>query len=89
MKRGIGLFKDLGAFLMLGAKAHAKWEIDVSNTIMRDRKRLLLIGLLLIPIIIGGIAFADQLPDVLGGKKAYAPSYFTPTIFFASILIGL
>ena len=39
MKRGIGLFKDLGAFLMMGAKAHAKWEIDVSNTIMKDKKR--------------------------------------------------
>lgn len=89
MKRGIGLFKDLGAFLMMGAKAHAKWEIDVSNTIMRDKKRLLIIGLFLIPIIIGGVAFADQLPDILGGKKAYAPSFFTIGIFFASILIGL
>lgn len=89
MKRGIGLFKDLGAFLMMGAKAHAKWEIDVSNTIVRDKRRLLIICLFLIPIIIGGIAFADQLPDVLGGKKAYAPSFFTAGIFFASILIGL
>lgn len=37
-----------------------------------------------------GIAVAaDQLPDILGGKKAYAPAYYTSEIFLVSIVIGL
>jgi hypothetical protein len=78
--------------MMAGARAHAQWEKDMSNTIMHDRKRLVILGLLLIPIILGGIAFADapgMFPDMLGGKSAYAPSFYTPTIFFASIGVGL
>ncbi len=79
--------------MMMGARAHANWEIEVSNTIVRDRKRMWALGLLLIPVILGGIAFADQIggvmPEVLGGKKAYSPAFFTTGIFIASILIGL
>lgn len=79
--------------MMMGARAHADWEIAVSNTIVKDRKRIMILGLLLVPIILGGIAFADQIgtvmPEVLGGKKAYSPAFFTTGIFIASILIGL
>jgi len=79
--------------MMMGAKAHAKWEIGVSNTILRDKKRLLILGLLTIPIILGGIAFADQiggaLPELLGGKKAYSPAFYSTGIFVISIFIGL
>jgi len=82
-----------GAFMMAGAKAHAKWEIEISNTIVHDKRRIFLVCLLIIPIIIGGIAFANEsgeiLPEILGGKKAYSPAFFTPGIFAASILIGL
>lgn len=78
---------------MMGARAHARWEIDVSNKVFGDKKRLLILGLLVIPILIGGIAIADQsgvaLPDILGGKKAYSPAFYTNTIFLVSILIGL
>jgi hypothetical protein len=39
------------------------------------------------------IAFAAadpaDLPSILGGKKAYAPAFYTPGIFIASMLIGL
>ncbi|MBU0484492.1 MAG: sulfite exporter TauE/SafE family protein [Proteobacteria bacterium] len=86
-------FNQLGHFMIMGARAHAKWEIEVSLRIMGDRKRLAILGLLLIPIILGGIAFADEiagaLPMVLGGKKAYSPAFYTNTIFFASIGVGL
>jgi len=86
-------FKEWGRFMMMGARAHADWEIAVSNTIVKDRKRIMILGLLLVPIILGGIAFADQIgtvmPEVLGGKKAYSPAFFTTGIFIASILIGL
>ncbi len=86
-------FREWGRFMMLGARAHAKWEINTSRTILGDRKRMIILGLLTIPIILGGIAFADQigeaLPDVLGGKKAYSPAFYSSGIFIVSILIGL
>ncbi len=78
---------------MMATKAHAQWEIEVSNTILHDRKRLVILGLLLIPIILGGVVFASEIaetiPQFLGGKKAYSPAFFTSGIFIASILIGL
>jgi len=89
----MGFFKEWGRFMMAATKAHARWEMDVSRTIMGDRKRLIILGILLVPCILGGIAFADQigeaLPDVLGGKKAYSPAFYSLGIFVASILIGL
>jgi len=78
---------------MMGATSLARWEIDNSNIILRDRKRLVILGLLLIPIILGGVAFANQisaaLPDLLGGKKAYSPAFYSSGIFVVSILIGM
>lgn len=89
----MNFFKQWGKFMMMGAKAHAKWELDISNVILRDKKRLVILGLLIIPIILGGFAFAEELgealPEFLGGKTAYSPAFFTPTIFIASILIGI
>ncbi len=89
----MNFLKQWGQFMMMGAKAHARWEIGVSNTIFSDKKRLLILGLLTIPIILGGIAFADQiggaLPKLLGGKKAYSPAFYSTGIFIVSILIGL
>ncbi|MBF0102386.1 MAG: sulfite exporter TauE/SafE family protein [Desulfobacterales bacterium] len=86
----MGVFRQVGEFMMTGAKLHAQWEIENANIIMRDKKRLAILGLLLIPIIIGGIAFAaGDMPDYLGGKKAYSPAFFTMGIFISSIFIGL
>lgn len=86
-------FKELNQFMMMGARAHAKWELDCSNTILHDRKRIAILCLLVIPILVGGVAFADdvvaKLPGMLGGKNAYAPAFYTPTIFFASIAVGI
>jgi len=85
--------RQLGDFMMAGARFHAKWEIENAKTILRSRKRLFILGLFFIPIILGGIAFADQvsgaLPDILGGKKAYSPAFYSTGIFIMSILIGL
>jgi hypothetical protein len=89
----VNFFKKWGQFMMMGARAHARWEIGVSNTIFSDRKRLVILGLLTIPIILGGMAFADQiggaLPTLLGGKKAYSPAFYSTGIFIVSILIGI
>jgi uncharacterized membrane protein YfcA len=89
----MNFFKQWGRFMMMGAQAHARWELSVSNTILNDRKRLLLLLLLLLPVVIGGWAFADDiagaLPELLGGKKAYSPAFYSNGIFIVSILIGL
>jgi len=89
----MNFFREWGRFMMMGARAHARWEIDVSNTILGDKKRLIILGLLTVPVIWGGIAFADQigtaLPELLGGKKAYSPAFYSTGIFIVSILIGL
>jgi hypothetical protein len=67
----MNFFKKWGQFMMMGAKAHAQWEIGVSTTIFRDKKRLLILGLLTIPIILGGIALADQISDPLFTARVY------------------
>ncbi|WP_028582647.1 sulfite exporter TauE/SafE family protein [Desulfogranum japonicum] len=89
----MNFFRNLHQFMMVGARAQAHWELEMSNNILRSRKRLAIIGLLLIPILLGGIAFADSvggaLPSFLGGKSAYGPSHYTNLIFGASILVGL
>jgi len=79
--------------MMMGARAHAKWEIDTSNTILRDKKRIFILLIFLIPVLLGGIVFADQiggsLPELLGSKKAYSPAFYSTGIFIVSILIGM
>jgi hypothetical protein len=89
----MSFFKQWAQFMLAGAKAHARWEKEMSDNILGSRKRLMVLGLFLLPVLIGGIAFAEELatgiPDFLGGKKAYSPSFFTTGIFLASILIGL
>ena len=82
------------------AQAHAAWELDISRRILGDPKRIVVLLLLLLPIFVFGPAVAaqvadqaaaagDALPDVLGGKKAYSPAFYSTSIFIASILIGL
>jgi uncharacterized membrane protein YfcA len=93
----MSFFRQWGEFMMMGARALAQWEIDNCYTILRDRKRLVILGLLLLPIIIGGVAFADRfvepigkvMPEVLGGHKAYSPAFYNTFIFIVSIAIGL
>ena len=85
--------RQLGNFLMLGAQAHSRWELEMSKNILGSRKRLIVLGLLILPVILGGFAFASEItnamPDVLGGKKAYSPAFYSTGIFIVSILIGM
>jgi uncharacterized protein len=90
----MNFFKQWGRFMMEGANAHARWEMQMSNNILGDRKRVVVLLLLVVvPLILGGLVFADQLgdaiPDILGGKKAYSPAFYSTGIFIVSILIGL
>jgi len=86
-------FRQWGQFMMYGAQRFAQWEISNANTILRDRKRIFILGLLLLPVLLGGFAFAEQignqLPEILGGKKAYSPAFYSTGIFIVSILIGM
>jgi len=86
-------FNQWGRFMMAGAGALAQWEIENAKSIVSSRKKLLLIGLMIIPIILIGVAFADDIgpamPDLLGGKKAYSPAFYSLGIFLVSIAIGV
>ncbi|MCJ2163278.1 MULTISPECIES: sulfite exporter TauE/SafE family protein [unclassified Pseudodesulfovibrio] len=86
-------FNQWGRFMLAGAGALAQWEIENAKSITSSRKKLIIIGLMIIPIILGGIAFADELgpvlPQLLGGKKAYSPAFYSMGIFFVSIAIGV
>lgn len=89
----MNFFQQWGKFMMMGATAHAKWELETSRVILGDKKRMILLGILLVPAILGSLAFADQIsgamPDLLGDKNAYSPAFYSTGIFIASILIGI
>ncbi|MDY6912025.1 MAG: sulfite exporter TauE/SafE family protein [Chloroflexota bacterium] len=89
----MSFFRDWGRFMMAGAIAQARWEKGISNTVLHDRKRLFLLTLLILPIVIGGVAFADEignaLPEMIGGHEAYTPAEYSMGIFVAAILVGL
>jgi uncharacterized membrane protein YfcA len=89
----MSFFRQWGRFLLLASQAHARWEIGVARTILSDRKRLIILWLLILPVLAGAVALAapmgDVMPEILGGKKAYSPAFFTIGIFVASIFIGL
>ena len=79
--------------LVLGARSYAQWDISTSRRILGDRRRLLVFGLLLLPIALRGIAFGaevgEALPKLLGSKQAFGPAHYTTTIFLASTGVGV
>lgn len=92
----MGFLSNFGQFMMAGAKAHARWEINNANIILGSRKRLMVLAAMLIPVllgILGGFVFAEDmaqvLPGSLGGKSAYNPAFYSTGIFVVSILVGV
>ena len=75
-------------FLLSGSQAYARWDLEVSTSILKNRKKLLILLALAVPILAGCLAEAYE-PEILGGKAAYAPAFYTSTIFLASIAVGL
>ncbi len=77
--------------MLLAAQAHARWDLEVSRNILASRKRLILLLVLAVPAILVSVGMAADLPlpEILGGKKAYSPAFYTPEIFLVSIAIGL
>lgn len=75
--------------LKAASMAHAKWDYETSLAILRNRKKMLILLAFALPILAVVAVSAADLPQILGGKKAYAPAAYTTTIFLSSIAIGL
>ncbi|HMK60174.1 MAG TPA: sulfite exporter TauE/SafE family protein [Dissulfurispiraceae bacterium] len=78
--------RQMYEFLKAASKAHAQWDYEVSMSIIKNKKKLLIIGVLLLPILLVSLTGAA---DIIGSKQAYAPAHYTDLIFFASIAVGL
>ena len=84
----MGIGRQIYEFLKSASIAHAKWDYEVSMSIIKSRKKLLILGIMVLPIILVSIALAAD-PGMLGGKQAFAPAFYSTKIFLVSILIGL
>ena len=73
-------------FLKMGSQAHAQWDFEVSMSILKSRKKLLILLALLLPICV--VSFLEA-GDMIGSKTAYAPAFYSTNIFLISIAIGL
>ncbi|MES9994653.1 TSUP family transporter [Desulfovibrio aminophilus] len=84
----MGFGRQLYEFMKAASVAHAKWDLEVSMSILKSRKKLLLLLLLALPCLFFGLAMAGG-GDFLGGKTAYAPAFYSTKIFLVSIAVGL
>ncbi|MBN1381325.1 MAG: sulfite exporter TauE/SafE family protein [Deltaproteobacteria bacterium] len=89
MKHVFGLMKS-------ASEAQARLDIQWTKTILSSKKRLFILFLMTLPVLIVSFGYAgnpaELLPDkipILGGSKAFMPSFIDSTMFFGSILIGL
>lgn len=83
------MVKELGKMLVLAGVAHARWEKEISDNIFRSKRRSFLVAAMGGAALLLSLALASDLPRMLGGKEAYTPSFYTPTTFFVSAIIGL
>ena len=82
-------WKTLYRMLVMASEAHARWEVEISSNILKDKRKMWLLGLMGGSAVLITAAFAADLPTMLGGKEAYTPSFYTPTTFLVSTVIGL
>ena len=82
----MGFGRQTYEFLKAASIAHAKWDYEVSMSIIKNRKKLLILLVLMLPILAVSLSTAA---DMIGGKTAYAPAHYTTTIFVVSIAVGL
>lgn len=78
--------RRLYEFLMAGSVAYAKWDYEVSMNILKNRKKMLLLLVMILPIL---VVSSLNAADMIGGKTAYAPAHYTNLIFMVSIAVGL
>ncbi len=82
----MGFGRQVFEFLKAASVAHAQWDMEVSMSILKNRKKLLILMILLLPIV--AVSFVEA-SDYIGGKHAYAPAFYTSTIFLVSVAVGL
>ncbi len=82
----MNLARRVFEFLKMSSEAHARWDYEVSMSIIKDRKKWLILLAALLPIALVMLAEAS---DMIGSKTAYAPAFYSTNIFLVSILIGL
>ena len=81
--------REMYRMFIASSAAYARWDYEASMNILRSKKKLCILGLMTIPALFTGVAFATDLPQFLGGYKAYQPAFYDPFIFVATILIGM
>jgi len=90
MEEGNLRMKSLYNSFMYASRAHAQWEISTSLEIIRNRKKLLILFVMALPLLIPAMAHAAAtLPAFIGGKAAFGPSFFSPSTFYGSIAVGV
>jgi len=82
----MGFGRQVFEFLKASSIAHAKWDLEVSTSIIQNRKKVLILLALALPIL--GVSFVEA-GDFIGGKTAYGPAFYSTTIFLVSIAVGL
>ncbi len=81
----MSVLRQVYEFLQAASVAHAKWDYEVSMSILKNRKKLLLLLIMALPIV--AVSFVEA--GSLGSHSAYAPSFYTGAIFLVSIAVGL
>ena len=74
----MGFGRRMYEFLKMASIAHAKWDYEVSMSIVKNRKKMVILLALLLPILAVGLIEAG---DMIGGKTAYAPAHYSNLIF--------
>ncbi|MBD5558652.1 MAG: sulfite exporter TauE/SafE family protein [Desulfovibrio sp.] len=85
----MGLGREVYHFLLASSEAYARWDYEVSTSILKSRKKLLVVLALAAPIFLCCLAEAYTQPEILGGHAAYAPAFYTVPIFLAAIGVGV
>jgi uncharacterized membrane protein YfcA len=82
----MGFGRQVFEFLKAASIAHAKWDMEVSMSIIHNRKKLLFLMIMLLPIL--AVSFVEA-SDFIGSKTAYGPAFYSTNIFLVSIAVGL
>ncbi|MEA5087350.1 sulfite exporter TauE/SafE family protein [Solidesulfovibrio sp.] len=82
----MGFGRQVFEFLKAASVAHAQWDLEVSTSIIKNRKKLLILMILALPIL--AVSFVEA-GDFIGSKTAYGPAFYTTQIFLVSIAVGL
>ncbi|MEO5356036.1 MAG: TSUP family transporter, partial [Nitrospirae bacterium YQR-1] len=82
----MGFCRKMYVFLRAASAEHARWDYEVSMSIIKNRKKMLILLVSLLPILLVSVLNAG---DMIGSKEAYAPAFYSNLIFFVSIAVGL